>query len=253
TLGGGLGWLMPKHGLALDNLISAEVVTADGRVLTASEDEHPDLFWGLRGGGGNFGVVTTFEYRLHKVGPEVVGGLTIQPPDAARALFRSFREGAHDVPDELMTVAALVPAPDGSGAKLAGVAVCHVGPPEQVERDLAPLFAHGSPVMNTIGPMPYTALNAMLDEGFPHGSLNYWNASFLDELPDEAIDAMVDGFARCESPLGKIILEGFHGAVTRVPLDATACALRRTGFNCVITNVWFDSTETEANIAWTRE
>jgi FAD/FMN-containing dehydrogenase len=253
TLGGGLGWLMPKHGLALDNLLSAEVVLADGRVVTASEEEHPDLFWALRGGGGNFGVVTTFEYRLHEVGPLVTGGRVFHPLDAARDLLRFFRELVATSPDELMSVCALVPAPDGSGAKLCGIAVCHVGPPEQAERDLAPLLAHGSPVLAQIEPMPYTALNAALDDGFPYGSLNYWKSGFLDELPDEAIDALVDGFARCESPLGKVIVEGVHGAVTRVPVDATACELRRFGFNCVLTNIWTDPATTDANIAWTRE
>jgi FAD/FMN-containing dehydrogenase len=222
-------------------------------VLTASEDENADLFWALRGGGGNFGVVTTFEYRLHEVGPEVVGGLIVHPLDAAGDLLRFFAEWQHGLPDELMTVAALVHAPDGSGAKLGGVAVCHVGPPEQAERDLAPLLSFGAPVLTQIGPMPYTAVNQMLDGAYPYGSLNYWKSGFLDTLPGDAIDALVDGFARCEAPLGSIVLEGFHGAVTRVPVDATACELRRSGVNVVITNVWLDPSTTEANVAWTRE
>src|SRR5262249_47499969 len=156
TLGGGIGWLMPKHGLALDNLVSAEVVTADGRRLTASEDENADLFWALRGGGGNFGVVSIFEFGLHEVGPTITGGRLVYPLSPARDLLHSFREWAPALPDEAMAAYALLRAPDGSGARLAGVVVCHIGTAEQVERDLAPLLAHGSPVLTEIGPLPYT-------------------------------------------------------------------------------------------------
>jgi FAD/FMN-containing dehydrogenase len=253
TLGGGIGWLMPKYGLALDNLVSAEVVAADGRVLRASEDENDDLFWALRGGGGNFGVVSTFEYELHNVGPTVVGGRIIYPLSAAGDLLRFFREWAPALPDDAMAAFALLRPPDGSGARLAGVVVCHIGPPERAERDLAPLVAHGTPLLTEIGPLPYSVQNTLLDDGFPQGSLNYWRSRFLDDVADGAIDAMVDDFARCEAPFVKIILESVHGRVCRIPVDATACELRRPGFNCVITNVWFDPETTEENIVWTRE
>jgi FAD/FMN-containing dehydrogenase len=253
TLGGGIGWLMPKYGLALDNLVSAEVVTADGRVLTASEDENADLFWALRGGGGNFGAVSTFEFQLHEVGPTITGGRIVYPLSAAGELLHFFREWAPALPDEAMAAFALLRAPDDAGTKLAAVVVCHIGPPDQVERDLAPLLGHGSPVLMEIGPLPYSVQNTLLDEGFPQGSLNYWRSRFLDDVPDGAVDALVEAFGRAEAPLAKIILESVHGQVCRIPVDATACELRRPGFNCVITNVWFDPGTTEANVAWTRE
>jgi FAD/FMN-containing dehydrogenase len=254
TLGGGLGWLIPKYGMAVDNLVSAEVVTADGLVLTASEDEHSDLFWGLRGGGANFGVVTTFQYRLHAVGPVLTGGLVAHPFDAARDVLRFFRDfTSGDLPDELMVVGALVHAPDGSGTPLAAIAVCHVGAPDDATRDLEPVVGFGAPILSQIGPIPYEAQNAMLDGAYPPGSLNYWKSSFVRELSDEAIDALVDGFARCPSPVTSVVLEHFHGAVCRVPVDATAFPHRQPGYNLVLTSVWFDPETTDANVAWTRE
>ncbi len=253
TLGGGLGWLMPKYGLALDNLLSAEVVLADGRVVTASADENADLFWGLRGGGGNFGVVTSFTYGLHEVGPTITGGLIAHPLPAAGELLRFYRDWTAGIPDELMTVAALVDAPDGSGAKLGAVAVCHIGPPEQAERDLAPLLEFGTPAMTQIGPMPYAVLNGMLDGSYPYGSLNYWKSSFLDDLSDGAIDLMVASVAERPAPLGGVVIEHFHGAVTRVPLEATACELRRPGYQIAVTTTWADPGETDTSVAWTRK
>jgi FAD/FMN-containing dehydrogenase len=253
TLGGGLGWLMGKYGLACDNLLTAEVVTADGRVLTASADENPDLFWGLRGGGGNFGVVTSFEYKLYPVGPIVTGGLVLHPVDAARDVLRFARDFCADLPDELTVVAALVHAPDGSGLKLAGIAACHVGTLEQAQQDLAPVLDFGSPVETAIGPIPYTVQNTMLDAAFPKGLLNYWKSTFLNDTPDAAIDALVDQFAACPSPMTAMILEHFHGAVSRVPLDATPVPHRETGWNVVVASVWPDPEATSANVAWTRE
>jgi FAD/FMN-containing dehydrogenase len=252
TLGGGLGWAMPKLGLAADNLISAEVVTADGRVLTASADENDDLFWGLRGGGGNFGVVTSFEYRLHEIGPIVMGGLAIHPIDAAPDLLRFLRGYVEDVSDDLMVVGALTYAPDGSGLKIAGIAVCHVGPPEAAQAELAPVLEYGAPLELLIGPMPYSAVNTMLDDGFPAGLQNYWKSAFLSEFPDEAIDAMVEQFARVPSPLSSIVLEHFHGAVSRVPVDSTAVPHRAPGINFLVAGVWDDPAASEENIAWVR-
>jgi FAD/FMN-containing dehydrogenase len=218
TLGGGLGWMMGKFGLACDNLLSAEVVTADGRVLTASEDENADLFWGLRGGGGNFGVVTSFEYRLHPVGPIVTGGLVIHPFDAARDVLGFLRDFCADLPDELTMVGALVHAPDGSGLKLAGIAACHIGSPEQAQDDLAPVLGFGSPLDVAIGPIPYTLQNTLLDAAYPKGALNYWKSTFVRELSDDAIGVLVDRFASCPSPMTGVVFEHFHGELTRVPV-----------------------------------
>jgi FAD/FMN-containing dehydrogenase len=253
TLGGGIGWLMPKFGLATDNLVSADVVTVDGRTLTASEDENADLFWGLRGAGANFGVVSSFTYRLHEVGPMITGGLILHPFPAAADLLRFFRGATADIPDELMVIAGLVHAPDGSGAKATGMIVCHCGPPEQAERDLEPFLSFGSPIMVEVGPMPYSILNTVIDERYPRGALNYWKSAFVEELSDAAIDTAVAQFDACPSPMTGCILEHFHGAACRVPVDATAVALRRPGYNYLVTSVWTDPDATDENVSWTRE
>ncbi len=252
TLGGGLGWLMGKHGLAVDNLRAAEVVTADGSVLTASADENADLFWGLRGGGGNFGVVASFEYELHPVGPIVTGGLVVHPFPAAADLLRFFRDFTAELPDDLTLFAGLVHAPDGSGTKVAVMLVCHAGPPERAEKELQPLLEFGSPVDVEVGPIPYTVVNSLLDAGFPKGALNYWKSSFLSELSDEAIDTIVAQFAACPGPMTGLVIEHFHGEVTRVPVDATAVPHRAPGYNLLIASVWMDPETTEENVAWTR-
>jgi FAD/FMN-containing dehydrogenase len=253
TLGGGLGWTMGKLGLAVDNLLSAQVVTADGRVLTASVDENPDLFWALRGGGGNFGVVTSFEYRLHPIGPVVTGGIVAYPFDTARDLLRFYRDFTGNAPDELTAFAALMFAPDESGQKLAGIALCHIGAQEQAQKDIEPLLKFGTPVMVQVGPMPYAAVNTMLDEAAPPGLLNYWKTSFLSELSDDAIDTIVDHFDTTPSPLNFIMLEHFHGEVARVPVGATATPHRETSYNFVVPSGWTDPADTEKNVAWTRE
>src|SRR5262245_28592997 len=166
TLGGGIGWLMGKYGLALDNLLSADIVTADGKLLKASEDENADLFWAVRGGGGNFGVATSFEFRLHKVGPTITGGLIAYPFDRARDVLRHYREITASVPDDLMVVAGLIHAPDGSGTKLAGMVVCHCGSLDEGAAAFRPIKQFGSPALDAIGPMPYCQINSMLDAAY---------------------------------------------------------------------------------------
>jgi FAD/FMN-containing dehydrogenase len=252
TLGGGLGWLMGTYGLAADNVVAVELVTADGEILDVDADSHPDLFWALRGGGGNFGVATTFTYRLHPL-TTVTGGLIIHPVDVAPDLLRFYRDAVADLPDELAVFAALVHAPDGSGAKLTGLAVCHAGDPEQAQRDLEPFLTWGSPVMTEVGAMPYPVMNTLLDENFPTGSLNYWLSSFTAGLPDGLIDAMVDRFASAPSPMSGILLERFHGAVTRVGVTDTAVPHREVGWNLLLPTVWLDPATTEENIRWTKD
>ena len=252
TLGGGLGYLMGAHGLAVDNLISAEIVTADGRVLAASEREHEDLFWGIRGGGGNFGVVTSFEFRLHPVGPLVYGGLIAYPFPAARDVLRFYRDFSADVADELTVYAALEYAPDGSGDKLAGIIACHIGPQEQAVRDLAPLMDFGEPAMVEVGPIPYTIMNSVLDEAYPKGALTYLKSSFLSELSDDAIDAMIETFASCPPSMTAMALEHVHGAATRVPVTATAFPHRDPAYSLLISGEWMDPTATDDIVAWTR-
>jgi len=252
TLGGGLGWLMAKHGLAADNVEAVELVNADGDLLEVTADSEPDLFWALRGGGGNFGVATKFTYRLHPLAT-VTGGLIIHPVDAAPALLRFYRDAVADIPDDLTVFAALVHAPDGSGAKITGLAVFHTGSPEEAERDLAPFKSWGSPVMSEVGQMPYPVMNTLLDEGFPAGSLNYWLSSFTKGLSDGLIDTMVERFATVPSPLSAVLLEHFHGAVTRIGVTDTAVPHREEGWNLLIPSVWTDPAATEANIRWTKE
>jgi FAD/FMN-containing dehydrogenase len=252
TLGGGLGWLMPKYGLALDNLRSAELVMADGRVVRASADEHADLFWAIRGGGGNFGIATSLEYNLHNVGPNITGGVCAHPLPKAFDVLRFYRDQCAVAPDELMLVAGLQTAPDGSNAKIAGIVACHCGSLDQGEQAVAPIKAFGPPVMDAMGPMPYSALNSMLDGAFPKGALNYWKAQFVTDLSDEAIRAIVSAFEACPSPMSMIVIENFHGAASRVPVSATACTMRTTGFNVVIISQWATPSETEAGMAWAR-
>ena len=173
TLGGGLGWLMPKYGLALDNLRSAEMVMADGRVLNASRDETPDLFWAIRGGGGNFGIAASLEYTLHAVGPIITGGLVAHPLQRGVEVLKFFRDQCSSLPDDMMMVAGLLTAPDGSGAKLVGLLAGHCGSQMDGEAAVKPLKAFGPPVMDAMGPIPYCALNGLLDASLPRGAFNY--------------------------------------------------------------------------------
>ena len=252
TLGGGLGWLMAKYGLAADNLLAVELVTADGEILNVTADSHPDLFWALRGGGGNFGVATTFTYRLHPL-TTVTGGLIAHPIDAAPELLRFYRDAVANCPDDLTVFAALGHAPDGSGAKISALAVCHAGDPAQAERDLAPFLTWGSPIVTQVAQMPYPVMNTLLDAGYPAGASNYWLSSFTGGLSDALIDTMVERFASVPSPMTPILLEHFHGAVTRVPVTETAVPHREEGWNLVITGVWLDPAATDENIRWTKE
>ena len=253
TLGGGLGWLMPKYGMALDNLVAVNLVLADGSIVRASADQAADLFWAVRGGGGNFGVAGSFEFRLHPVGPMVIGGLVAFPfPEAGRVL-RAWRAFTATVPDELMTVAALTTAPDGSGTKIVGIAACHCGKAEDGQAIAAQIKSFGTVAMDAMGPIPYAVLNGMLDGGFPAGGSNYWKSTFLPSLSDTAIDTLASAYAKCPAPTSSILFEHFHGAVCRVPVEATAYALRDGGFNSLVIGQWMDPALGEATTAWTRD
>jgi FAD/FMN-containing dehydrogenase len=253
TLGGGLGWLMPKYGLALDNLRSAEMVMADGTVARASADENPDLFWAIRGGGGNFGIAASLEYAVHQVGPMITGGVVAHPLSRALDVLRFFRDRCASLPDEAMLLAGLQTAPDGSNAKLVGVLGGHCGPLEQGAAAFQPLKAFGPPVLDMMGPMTYTALNGMIDPAFPKAARNYWKAQFLTDLSDDAIRTLIASFQECPSPMSHVVIEHFHGAASRVPVAATACSMRVAGFNVVIASQWIDPEETERGIKWARE
>ena len=252
TLGGGLGWLMAKHGLASDNVLAVELVNAEGEVLDVTEASDPDLFWALRGGGGNFGIATTFTYRLHPL-EMVTGGLIAHPVDAAPELLRFYRDAVANCPDDLTVFAVLAHAPDGSGTKLSAMAVFHAGDEEQAEQDLAPFKEWGSPLLVEVGRMPYPVMNTILDDGFPTGALNYWLSSFAADLSDGLIDTMVERFASVPSPMTPILLEHFHGAVTRIGVTDTAVPHRKEGWNLLIPSVWTDPATTDENVEWTRE
>jgi len=253
TLGGGLGWLMGRDGLALDNLLAVDVVTADAKVVRASADHEPDLFWALRGGGGNFGIATSFTFRLHPVGPMVTGGLVAHPFDRARDVLKFFRESTRGLGDEHMIFGGLVHAPDGSGTRLAAMVTCHCGTLAEGEAAMRPLKTFGTPAIDMLGPMPYVAINSMLDAAYPKGALNYWRSSFLTELSDAAIDTMVACFERCPTPMGQLLIEHFHGAVARVGVQETAFPHRQEGYNFLILAEWMDHADTEACISWARE
>src|SRR5215218_5346066 len=250
TLGGGLGWLMGTHGLSVDNLRAVQLVTADGRFVEASEAEEPDLFWALRGGGGNFGAAVTFEFELHPL-TEVVGGLVAYPLSCAGVALRFFREFAESMSDELAVMPLLVHAP--AGTPIVAFAICHAGGRETAEAEIRPLLELDTPVLAQVGPMPYPVVNTLLDYGFPPDVLNYWKSSFLDDLSDDVIDTLISAFAACPCDKTGIAIEYFHGAATRVPVEATAVPHRDPGFNFLIASVWTDPEESEVNIAWTRE
>jgi FAD/FMN-containing dehydrogenase len=251
TLGGGFGWLTRQYGLVCDNLLSADVVTADGRFLHASAEENPDLFWGLHGGGGNFGVVTSFEYRLHEVGPTILAGPIFHAVDDAQELFRAFRDTAATAPDALGGMAAMLTSPEG--APLAAFVPVWTGPLQEGEAVLRPLREVGSPVADLVGPMPYRTMQSLLDGAFPSGRRNYWKSGFLQNLDDAAIAVLIEHFRRAPSPYAGFGIELYGGAVGRVGAEETAFPHRSYPFNILIFTAWTDPAEDAANMGWGRE
>jgi FAD/FMN-containing dehydrogenase len=249
TLGGGIGWLQRKHGLTCDNLLSADVVTADGGFLTASDAEHSELFWGLRGGGGNFGIVTSFEYQLHPVGT-VLAGPVVHPFTSAKDVARFYREYAASAPDEVFAELAFGALPDGQRAVF--LFVVYVGPPEDGEKLLRPVREFGAPLDDMIGPTSYCALQQAYDADFPFGSRNYWKSSNLQELTDDAIDTLVTFIGAAPSLLPMVIIDQFGGAVARVPADATAFGHRDAAYDLVIAAIWAEPAEQDTHITWAR-
>jgi FAD/FMN-containing dehydrogenase len=250
TLGGGMGWLIGKHGLACDNVTAMDVVTADGRLVTASKRDNEDLFWGIRGGGGNFGIVTSFEYRLHEVGP-VLGGGVLYPVDKARDVLHFYRDFAATSPDELSTQIGRLTTLDG--IPVIGVAGCYCGSLAKGEKALAPLRGFGAPIADLFGPISYVQMQSMFDPWFPPGRQAYWKANFLHGLPDEAIDVFCEFALTVPSPFTTgPWLEHLHGAVSRVGPTDTAFAHRRHPYNFLVLSSWDDPSEAQRNIQWTR-
>jgi hypothetical protein len=250
TLGGGVGWLVRKHGLACDNLLSVDIVTADGQLRTASASENEDLFWGLRGGGGNFGVVTSLEYRLHPVGP-VLGGMVLYPQANARDVLRFYREFTRTAPEELTAYCGFLTAPDGN--PVVGVIACYSGPLETGEAVVRPLREFGTPAADLIQPMAYSQMNTLLDAAFPSGSQNYWKADFLKELSDDAIDVLVTQAGKMTSPLSAMVVEYYGGAASRVDEAATAFPHRQAQYDLIIAAQWANPMESDQHIQWVRE
>jgi FAD/FMN-containing dehydrogenase len=259
TLGSGSGWLERKMGLAADNLRAARVLTADGVIVTASERENADLFWGLRGGGGNFGIVVEFEFELRSVGPIVLGGMLLWPRDRAGEVARAYRDLMADAPDALCGGLALLTAPPApivpaalQGRPAVGVIVLYAGDPERGADHLAPLRAL-APAVDAVQPMPYTAVQKLTDGGHPEGLRDYYKAGFLDALTDGAIDAFLAGAERAPSPLSAVMLQPLGGAFGRVGEMDTALGHRDAQWGCQILSQWLDPEHDEANARWARE
>ena len=259
TLGGGIGWLTRKHGATVDNLLSVDLVTAEGELVTASGEENPDLFWGIRGGGGNFGVVTSFEYRLHPVGPIVLAGPIFHPLEDAREVLAFYREFIATAPDELTTIFELSVAPpvpflpeDVHGKPIVMVGACYAGAPEDGIEAVRPLKEFGNPIADLLEPKLYTALQSMFDPFVPHGWHRYWKSVELPPLTDDAIDTLVERASAQTSPKSYCIIFQLGGALARAGEDDTAFSQRDAAHNVVINAVWTEG-DPEPHVAWARD
>jgi len=262
TLGGGFGWLVRKYGLTVDNLLSVDMVLASGQHVTASPTENADLFWGVRGGGGNFGVVTSFEYRLHSVGPNIYGGAFFYPADKAKDLLQFYREWAPKLPDELSTMIVFLTAPPEPfvpeelvGTPMIAVALCYAGPAEEGNQVVEPLRATVAPAIDLVGPMPYTALQVMFDATAPRGIHAYWKTEYLHDLGDDAVDVLVNhaGRMRSLSPFAAVHLHHWGGAIKRADADSTAFAHRDADYVLNIIGLWMEHEKPDQHIAWARD
>jgi len=251
TLGGGVGRLARKYGLACDNLLSVDLVTTDGQVVRSSVTEDSDLFWGVRGAGANFGVATSFQFQLHPVGPGVLGGVVVHPLEKAREALRFYYEYSHSAPDELSADAFFLTSPDGD--PVFAISVCYIGPMEQGERVLEPLRRFGPPLADEVGPVAYTDLQAAGDAFFPIGLHYYWKSHFLEEIAEDAIEATVSHFARVPSPRSLIVFQQFGGAVSRVAHSQTAFRHRNAQYDNFAASIWTDPREVEMHQQWVRE
>lgn len=261
TLGGGIGWLMRRHGLAVDNLCSADVVTADGALVTASIESEPELLWGLRGGGGNFGVVTSLEFALHPVGPHVVGGAVFHPAERAGELLRFYADWTRTLPDELTTMVVFLTAPpepfipaDHQGTPLVAVAVCHTGDTSDAFEALRPLRGFGEPVADVIGPMPYISLQSLFDHSAPRGMRTHWKTAYLDDLDEAGIDELVAQAAGLRDlfPLSAVHLHHMEGALTREPQGGAAFGHRDHRFVLNLIGMWSEDDEDDRHVGWVR-
>ena len=250
TLGGGIGWLAGKHGLTCDNLLSVDIVTADGRFLTASATENEDLFWGMRGGGGNFGVVTSFEYQLHPVG-QLLAGMVIHPFKKAKEVLKFYRDFSSTIPDEVNTMAGFITTPEGDAA--VAIIVCYSGPIEAGEEALRPIREFGPPLADLVRPMAYRDVQTMFDAGAPSGRQYYMKSLFMKDIGDEAIDTMVAHFSKVTSPLTSMIFQQLGNAANRVGTNETAFVHRDARYEWTCLSSWLDPGESEVHLRWARE
>ncbi|HTR12024.1 MAG TPA: FAD-binding oxidoreductase [Roseiarcus sp.] len=259
TLGGGFGWTTRKFGLTIDNLLSADVVTANGAFVRASETEHPDLFWALRGGGGNFGVVTSFEFRLHPLGPQVLSGLVVHPFEEAATLLREFRRITDEAPDELVVWAVMRKAPplpflpaEWHGREVLIFAACYAGDMAEGEKATRPLRALGKPIADVISPHPFVGWQTAFDPLLTPGARNYWKSHDFADLSDAAIDVIVRAVGALPSPECEVFIAHVGGAMARVAPDATAWANRQAHFIMNAHTRWRDKSEDATCVAWAR-
>lgn len=251
TLGGGLGWLTPSYGLACDNLTSVDIVTAEGSVVRANENENGDLFWGLKGGGGNFGIATSFEFEIHPVGPMLFGGMALYPIEDALSVLRHFVDFQAEADDQLGALAAFTTTPDGQSV-LALIALYN-GPLDDGEAALLPLRTVRKPLLDTFGPIPYRKMQTIFDAGAPPGLRYYWKSSFVDRLPNDALAAVIEQARARPSKKSKIFLEFLGGAFARIPRDSAVFDHRESPFDILIIGCWEKAAEDEINRVWTRD
>jgi FAD/FMN-containing dehydrogenase len=250
TLGGGFGWLMPKYGLTCDNLLSADVLLADGQFVTANEHDHADLFWALRGGGGNFGIVTSFEFQLHPV-TTVTAGFVVYPLDRVHEVLRFYRDYTATAPEDLTVYAVRMSLPDGTPAVV--LVVCYMGPDKAAQAVLRPIRDLGAPMADTIALMPYIDFQKSFDAGSPAGMHQYWKTNLMPELSDAALEIVEEAFKSMTSPYSFVFLEHLHGAVGRVPADATAFPHRNAKFNFTTMATWTNPPEAATHVEFARK
>jgi FAD/FMN-containing dehydrogenase len=259
TLGGGFGWLSRKYGLTIDNLLSADVVTAAGDLVRASESDHPDLFWAIRGGGGNFGVVTSFEFKLHPVGPQVIAGLIVHPFSAAQEVLREYRRLVEKAPDELCCWAVMRKAPplpflpaEVHGTEVLVLALCYAGDLVSGAEAAAPFKAIGKPIADVVGPHPYAGWQMAFDPLLTPGARNYWKSHDFVELADGLIDALLDATRQLPDPQCEIFIGNLGGAINRVAVEATAYPHRNANFVVNMHTRWSRPSEDARCVAWAR-
>jgi len=250
TLGGGIGYLMTKFGTASDNLISAEIITANGDQIKVDKDNHADLYWAIRGGGGNFGIVSKFKYQLHSFGPNVVGGMILYPMEQGKAVMQNYRDYARKAPDELMAYTGFIVTPDG--LPVTAIVPVWVGDVKDAEKHLAPLRNFGSPLADMVTEMPYVQIQALLDAAAPAGIRRYWKSGYFTELTDELLDIIIRNVSTRPSPLSPFLLFHIRGAAVKMKQDSTAFSHREDHWDGDIISQWLDAADDEKNISWTR-